>query len=281
MNIKLDQSRLLDLLHNFYTLSHVRTVIYDSDFQRVAAYPEHSSDFCSLLKKNAQFKCKCRQDEKKACEICNKSNSLYIYYCHAGLIEAVAPIKMNDMILGYIMFGQIVHKSTLPEQILDYASDFIDDTDLLQKAFSKLKIRTDKQINAVASIMQASTSYLWISELIKVENENHVYLLTNYINDNIDQDLSVDTLCSLLRVSRIRLYEIAHKYYGMSIGKYVRQKRVSLAAAALTERNMSVQEAAKLVGFYDCNYFSKVFKRETGLNPTQYKKNFSEEKNGK
>ncbi len=274
MNVSLETERLLGILKDFYTLSHVRTVIYDSDFKRIAAYPEHSSDFCALLKQNPDFKCSCRENEKDACKICNDKNSLYIYKCHAGLIEAVAPIKMNDMILGYIMFGQVIHKNSDTNEILSYASRYESNTDILNKAFSKLKVRGDKQINAIATIMQASASYLLISELIKIDNGNHIYLLTDYINENITGDLSVDALCSLLNVSRIRLYEISHKYYGMPISKYIRAKRVSLAQKML-EDGSSVLDAAKSVGIYDSNYFSKVFKKETGLMPTEYKKRYS------
>ncbi len=277
MNISIDNERLLAILKDFYTLSHVRTVIYDSDFKRVAAYPEHSSDFCALLKQNPDFKSKCRQNEKDACKICNDRNSLYIYRCHAGLIEAVSPIKMNDMILGYIMFGQVIHKNSDTDGILSYSLPYAYDSDALNKAFSKLKVRGDKQINAISTIMQASASYLLISELIKIDSGNHIYLLTDYINENLTGDLSVDALCSLLNVSRIKLYEISNEYYGMPISKYIRKKRVSVAAKLL-EDGSSVQAAAKSVGVFDSNYFSKVFKRETGLMPTEYKKIYSSNK---
>lgn len=278
MNIKLDIEQLTQILTDFYTLSHVRTVIYDNSFSRVAAYPEHNSDFCTLMKQNPESKCLCRHSEKIACKICSEKNSLYIYKCHAGLIEAVAPIKMNDMILGYIMFGQILHNDTNGDAIISYASQFIKGEEILKKAFDKIKVRSDNQITAIASIMQACTSYLWISGLIKIDQKKHIYLLNDYIDQNISSNLSVDVLCSVLNVSRIKLYEIAHEYYGMSIGKYIRQKRISLAAKMLTENNSSVRVAAESVGFDDYNYFSKVFKRETGYMPTEYKKKYFDNK---
>ena len=140
MNIKLDIEQLTQILTDFYTLSHVRTVIYDNSFSRVAAYPEHNSDFCTLMKQNPESKCLCRHSEKIACKICSQKNSLYIYKCHAGLIEAVAPIKMNDMILGYIMFGQILHNDTNGDAIISYASQFIKGEEILKKAFEKMGI---------------------------------------------------------------------------------------------------------------------------------------------
>lgn len=273
MKLRLQHEKLNNILADFYTLSHVRIVIYDSEFVRIAAYPEDSCEFCTLIKQSPVSKQLCRKDETAACKICSKNNDLYIYKCHAGLVEAVAPIKMNDLILGYIMFGQLRHKDSNEKEICEYAATYIEDQTQLAEAFGKLKIRSDKQIKAISSVMQACTSYLWISELIKPDGENSIYLLTEYIDRNIQDDLSVDQLCSALNISRVKLYEIAHKHYGMSIAAYIRKKRVSLAEKYITETDSSIAEAAKQAGFYDSNYFSKVFKKETGMTPVEYRKN--------
>ena len=120
--------------------------------------------------------------------------------------------------------------------------------------------------------MEACTSYLLMEELIKIDSGNLIYKLSDYITNNIAGDLSVDKLCSILKVSRVGLYSLSNHYYGMSIAKYIRKKRVFLAAEMLKKENSSVKEAAYKVGFYDGNYFSKVFKEEMGINPTDYKK---------
>ena len=272
MKLRLEHEKLSNILMDFYTLTHIRIVIYDSGFQRIAAYPETSSAFCSLLKQNPESKRLCRKNEAESCMICSQKNSLHIYQCHAGLTEAVAPIKMNDLLLGYIMFGQILSNNSDRERILAYASQYIPDQELLHNSFGKLKVRNDTQIQAVANIMQACTSYLWINEIIKMDGENSIYLLTDYIDQNLSEDLSVDHLCSVFKISRVRLYELAHKYYGTSIAKYILKKRVAKAAQLLSESGCYVRDAALYVGFYDYNYFSKVFKKEMGMTPIEYRK---------
>lgn len=272
MKIKLEQEKIKKILLDFYTLTHVRTVIFDGEFNRIAAYPENDCDFCILIKQNPISKELCRMGDEKACAICRENSSLYIYECHAGLIEAVAPVKMNDLTLGYIMFGQVRHVETDMTQILDYASHYTQNQQLLLSSAKKLKVRNDRQISAIAGIMEACASYLWIAELIKIDSGNLIYHLTDYINNNICGDLSVDNLCSVFKISRSRLYDIAHKYYGVCIAKYIRKKRISIAARYLKEQHCPIFEAAKRTGFIDYNYFSKVFKAETGLTPTEYKK---------
>ena len=67
----------------------------------------------------------------------------------------------------------------------------------------------------------------------------------------------------------------------MSIAKYILKKRIEKAAQLLSESGCHVREAAINVGFYDYNYFSKVFKKEMGITPLKYKKaSLGSKKNG-
>jgi AraC-like DNA-binding protein len=120
--------------------------------------------------------------------------------------------------------------------------------------------------------MEVCTCYLWIAKLISVDEENLIFHLSNYINNNICSDLSVETLMDVFGISRSRLYDISHKYFGMSIAKYVKKKRVAIAKERLEIEGTRISEAADAAGFTDYNYFSKIFKSETGLTPGEYKK---------
>lgn len=277
MKLKLESEKLREILINFYNVAKVRTVIFDDDFNRTIAYPEESCDFCSLIKQNPVSKELCRKNDKKACGECRNLNSLYIYKCHAGLFEAVAPIKMNDITLGYIMFGQVREKGSNDKEILNYASKYTENEELLKNAFKKIAVRTEAQIKSIAKIMEICTCYLWIAKLINIDEGNLIFHLSNYINNNICEDLSVETLCNAFKISRSKLYDISHKYYGMSIAKYIRKRRVAIAAELLAEKNCKINEAAEFAGFSDYNYFSKIFKSEMKVTPMEYKKSAHKE----
>ncbi len=271
MNLKLETEKLREILINFYNISKTRTVIFDSDFKKIIAYPESSCAFCSMLKENPEAKALCKENDRRACSECKESESLHIYRCHAGLFEAVAPIKMNDLTLGYIMLGQIKERGYDDAALTEYASKFINDGERIAKACKKLHQRSEEQIVSLASVMEICTCYLWIAKLISVDEENIIFHLSNYITNNIAGDLSVEKLTEVFNISRSHLYDIFHKYFGMSVAKYIRKKRVSIAAEALTDKEASISEAAELAGFTDYNYFSKIFKREMGLTPGKYR----------
>ncbi len=272
MKVEFNREKLYELLVNFFNVAKVRTVIYDEDFNKIIAYPENSCAFCKLIKQNPQSRALCRLNDTNACDICREMNNIYIYRCHAGLFEAAAPIKTNGITIGYIMFGQVIDRDCDKNEISQYAKKYISDTEALKGALTKIVKRSEEQIKSIAKIMEICASHLWVAELIKVDEGNLIYHLSNYINNNIREDLSVEKLCEIFKVSRSRLYEVSHKYFGESIAKYIRRKRVMLAAKLLENENCSVAFAAESAGIYDYNYFSKIFKAEIGMTPTRYKK---------
>lgn len=271
MKFIFDNMQLNELLNNFYTLTKIRIVIFDKSFNKIISVPEYECNFCTTLKKNTKAFERCCQSDREACRICKETGKLHIYKCHTGLIEAVSPLKMNSIHLGYIMLGQIIDKSDKKNKktdILNYISDLTEMN--LSESFDKLTAKRPDQIHAAAKIMEICAYYLWMAEMIKISDDHIVIRLTNYINENLQGDLSVDHLCDYFCISRRQLYNISNNYYGMGIAKFIRKKRIE-KAEQLLKANCSVAEAANLAGFYDYNYFSKIFKAETGVLPSKVK----------
>ncbi len=72
------------------------------------------------------------------------------------------------------------------------------------------------------------------------------------------------------------LSKIFSKSKGLSPAKYIVQLRVDTAKELLVEHpDMLAKDVAFVVGYSDPNYFSRIFKRETGLYPSEFR-----EKNG-
>ena len=67
---------------------------------------------------------------------------------------------------------------------------------------------------------------------------------------------------------RDRLFK---KYEGIGISEYVTQQKIQLSKELLKEGKMKIYEIADLLGFESAFYFSKVFKKVTGLSPKDYR----------
>lgn len=275
MDISFDRAGLEAVMTNFYNLTKIRIVIYNDKFEKILSVPEYDCDFCTVLRSSVLNNL-CTDCDKRARSECLKTNSIYIYTCHAGLYEAISPIKMNGIILGYIMLGQIIDKTEKKKkqnEILSYAKEYTK-TDL-EKAYSCLTTKSKKQIEAAANIMEACACYFWANRLVKVNEECLSALISRYINNNLTNDLSAEALCGYFGISRNKLYKISRDSFGMGIAAYVRSQRVQNASRML-KSGCTVADAAISAGFADYNYFSEIFKKETGVLPSKYKREHQE-----
>lgn len=270
MNITFDTEKLYEIMAHFYTLTKIRIVMFDDNFNQIVSVPGNDCGFCGAIKENAALNERCKLCDMNARSVCRNTNNIHTYTCHAGLTESIAPIKMNGIILGYIMLGQIIDKSEKKEkknEILSYAHDYTD-RDLAEE-YDKLTTKNKKQIEAAANIMGACACYLWANRLVRVNEDCLSVLISTYIHNNLTADLSVDAVCSHFRISRNKLYKISRDSYGMGIAAYIRKQRVQ-NAASLLKSGSTVANAAISSGFEDYNYFSEIFKKETGILPSMY-----------
>ncbi|MDX3913946.1 MAG: chromate resistance protein [Pseudosphingobacterium sp.] len=97
--------------------------------------------------------------------------------------------------------------------------------------------------------------------------------LKEIIQDQIDTNLSQRVLSKELDISPSYLSRIFSKYFeNMSFGEYVRKQRIEKAKELMQSNHYSLTEIAFLCGFSDQSHFARIFKKETGTNPSEYRK---------
>jgi AraC-like DNA-binding protein len=80
----------------------------------------------------------------------------------------------------------------------------------------------------------------------------------------------LDELAERLEVSKAHLIRTFTKKTGISPGKYITRVRIEYAKLLLQDEDASISYVAESSGFANANYFAKVFRRETGMSPTEY-----------
>ena len=91
------------------------------------------------------------------------------------------------------------------------------------------------------------------------------------IESDLSADLSPRLLAAQQGVSLGYLSSIFKKATDLTISEYVRQKRMEYAAYLLRNTTLQVQTVALHNGIMDVQYFSKLFKRQIGMTPTEYR----------
>lgn len=60
----------------------------------------------------------------------------------------------------------------------------------------------------------------------------------------------------------------------MPLSDFIIETRMSKAAQLLRDTRLDIGEIARMVGYSDANYFAKAFRKQLGISPTVYRKNF-------
>lgn len=104
-------------------------------------------------------------------------------------------------------------------------------------------------------------------------DQKFISLMKRHVEEHIgDQNLSVDTLCALMGMSRTSLYHKLKMLTGQSPSDFIRTMRLAYAAELLVGGRCTVTEVAEQTGFCDSKYFREVFKKQFGVSPSQYKR---------
>jgi AraC-like DNA-binding protein len=92
-----------------------------------------------------------------------------------------------------------------------------------------------------------------------------------YLQENHARPLSRWEMAEAVGVSEDYLSRVFNRELGLSPWEYLNRYRVLQAKALLSQANESIQTVARQVGFNDGAYFSRVFRKLTGVSPQAYR----------
>lgn len=94
--------------------------------------------------------------------------------------------------------------------------------------------------------------------------------LLKYIEQHLDEDLSLETLSKKFYVSKYHIAHIFTDNLGISIHQYITKKRLTLCREAILGKS-SITEVYMTFGFGDYSSFYRAFKKEYGISPKDYR----------
>jgi AraC-like DNA-binding protein len=98
--------------------------------------------------------------------------------------------------------------------------------------------------------------------------------IKNYIRLNLDKKITLLDISNHTHYSVSHCEMLFHKTTNLSITAYLIKKRIEKSKLLLIERSLPLPEVAEAVGFSDYNYFSRTFKKETGISPLSYRNSY-------
>lgn len=93
-----------------------------------------------------------------------------------------------------------------------------------------------------------------------------------YIHQNYTKKISLKSVAEAIYTNPNYLSTVFSREKGMTFSAYVKTYRLSVAQKMLVETDQSIEKIALAVGFYDIQHFSKIFKKELGVSPINFRK---------
>ncbi|MDF2722267.1 MAG: transcriptional regulator [Paenibacillus sp.] len=123
------------------------------------------------------------------------------------------------------------------------------------------------------SVLLRRTSMLADERKDTISEAGHnVRACTDYIHANLGEDLSLPTVAHMLQISQEHLIRIFKREKGMTYHQYVLLQRVLASKKLLREQQtLSLTDIAYYLGFTSSSQFTRVFKKTTGMIPSEYR----------
>lgn len=266
------EKTLAEIIRELHHISGFRISIYDTERQELYAYPNQLTSFCGLVQQNTAALALCRQYDDKGFQKAQETGEAYLYRCHFGLYEAVAPLYHFGTLTGYLMMGQTLDSMKKSRSdVYDKACGYLSDYDLLKTAVAKIPYRKKSQILSCISIMEICASYITLNNHLKATNKDLPTMANDYILQNFSMDITLESLCRQLYCSRATLTASFRQAFGKSVNQYLTEVRLTHSQELLRNTALTVYEIARKCGFSDQNYFTKVFRKHLGMTPSEYR----------
>lgn len=175
-----------------------------------------------------------------------------------------------------------IHKSYLSSIITEAEATYI-----IPKNDTALR-RLQRRPNAPLGSEQLIKSYLeqllilLLRSIIRHDGANHtpsmsiqetplVAAMKLYITTRCEEAVRIDDICQAFGYSKSFLSRLFREHTGDSLAAFARKKKIERAKQLIREGHLNFAQIATKLSFDDPQYFSRVFKQECGMTPTEYK----------
>jgi AraC-like DNA-binding protein len=263
-----------EMLSDFHLLTGIRVAFVTHDLRHAVSVPSDMATFCNLLRMDPAAMDNCLACDQAAFSAARTTGRLQLYTCHAGLIEAVAPILGNGRLLGFLMMGQTtgeVPSRAMWEVIAAKCGTFRMNASELESSFYNLTALPIEKIEASARLLARQASLVLQSGWVQPHGMPVMERLDAHVMANMQENLQTLPLSRALGLSASRLTHVVKEQSGTSVTSRVRFLRLEKAKELLERTALPIGEIAGQTGWQDLHYFTRLFRKSFGMTPSQYR----------
>lgn len=199
------------------------------------------------------------------------SNSGYLFHFNDFFIKRFDPELMDKF--SFSVFNEI-------------GRNYISLSDSEVKKIDLLTCLIEEELKIKGHSFQEQVLHYFLGILYEMERHKKKQGLLNFdaerdyvlaisfsklVNRKINNFISIEEFASELNTNSKKLNLISKKYLLDTPGNFIKKRKILEAKRMLANQNLSIKEIAYSIGFAQPTYFTKYFKKATGLTPMEFK----------
>lgn len=184
-------------------------------------------------------------------------------YCIAGNDQQVIKARIRELLV--IMSRAAIDGGADVDEIFNLCCRYEQQVD---------SFTTPEVLNRwVGAILHKFVSFVF--DFNDIKHQNVIFQTTAYIKEHLTEKLSLDQVAERVYLSKSYFCRIIKDELGCTFTEYVNRLRIERSKALLRSTGISIAEVACSVGFDDQSYFTRIFKKQTGMAPGKYRESRS------
>ena len=269
----------------FEKLSYLQVVVHDlSSTLGLFLQPErfkHRSPCCIAVKARHDWACVDFEITRLRKDILRSPEGRY-HRCHAGFMEWVVPVFINDRLVWILFAGQSRTTGDYRHLVRDVRS-----TPINAAQSRKLCEIGEPQAEAILESLRQLRSRLleWhtqASALLKntrtpgsedlSDMAGRRQLIQSFLHRNHTGPANLRDLAKTLHLGESRVSHLVKELFGRSYVQLLNELRLRTATSLLRESSLSVLEVCLNSGFRDMSHFHRCFQKRFGITPLKYRR---------
>ena len=264
-----------NILKDFNQISGMEIALIDSKLHTLYSQKCPFENFCSAIHKSEKCLELCKRSDQQAANSVFASGAPLLLDCPFGITEAVFPIIQKEKVVAFLLCSLGVENSKEADSIsikkaLESAPSLNEAQ--LYKAISYVPHLDKKTMECYFGILKGVATHISVNGQFFEHSPSIGELVKRFINDNISKKITLSDLSYHVHFSKATLTQHFRREFGLSIVEYMTNKRINLSKKLLLTTDATLNEIAFSCGYDDTEYFSRTFKKFTGLPPATWRK---------
>ncbi len=269
------KDELQGMLDHFAAAFDIRIALFTPSWEELlSGMQEGSCGYCRWLRGELGLDERCRRTDREKMAEAAKGSTPLLYRCHAGLMEAIQPLRLEDgELAGFIMIGQFRLEGSEPDKsILKEAGPRRERQAQARRLFEEVPSVPRRKLQHILGLFSMIVSMAVERRMLSMKGDLIAGKIERLIMERLDRNVSLAEAARHVGRSASTVSHLFKARLGVSFKRRLLELKLG-AAEELLRRSpgITVSEAAARCGFASPFHFSRLFKKHRGMPPSAAK----------